>query len=170
MQESIGRVDEIQELCTRCGKQLVIYLSMGFGNPYGDEYNEDTLLHWANEMVRRNIKTISLADTVGMATPQQISVALNALIPHYPGIEFGVHLHSASHNRTAKLQAAVNAGCTRFDGALNGIGGCPMAQDELIGNMDTLYMIDFFKHHNISLSFNEDALAECVKLAGEIFI
>jgi hydroxymethylglutaryl-CoA lyase len=142
---------------------------MGFGNPYGDEYNADILLHWAEEMVIRNIKIISLADTVGIATPQQVTFALSALIPHYPGIQFGVHLHSAAHNRHAKLQAAVDAGCKRFDGALNGIGGCPMAQDELVGNMDTLYMIDFFKQQQLMPAIDENALARCIKMAGEIF-
>lgn len=170
MQQSFERVEEIQELCEKCGKELVIYLSMGFGNPYGDEYNESILLHWAEQMAGLDIKIISLADTVGVATPQQISFALNTLMPRYAGIEFGVHLHSAVHNRQAKLQAAIDAGCRRFDGALKGIGGCPMAQDELVGNMDTLYMVDVFKEQHLITGLNEDALRECVKLAGEIFI
>jgi hydroxymethylglutaryl-CoA lyase len=170
MQESLVRVEEIQELCFKNGKQLVIYLSMGFGNPYGDEYNENILLHWAKEMAAREIGTISLADTVGLAAPGQISLALKTLIPQYPEVEFGVHLHSAPHNRLAKLQAAFSAGCTRFDGALKGIGGCPMAQDELVGNMDTLFMIDFFKEQGAALNINEGALKESTRLAGEVFI
>lgn len=167
IEESIVRVEEIQNLCIKNNKELVVYLSMGFGNPYGDLYNEDILLHWANEMVRKNIRIISLADTVGLATPEQISFALNTLIPKYPQTEFGVHLHSTLENREEKLIAAVNAGCIRFDGALKGIGGCPMAQDELVGNMDTVYMLDYFKdivHHN------KQALAESLYIAGEIFI
>ena len=137
IEESLVRVDEIQNLCLQHNKQLVLYLSMAFGNPYGDEYSEEILLKWADEMVKREIKIISLADTVGVATPQQISIALNALVPKYAHIQFGVHLHSTEQNWKAKINAAYEAGCKRFDGALKGIGGCPMANDDLVGNMDT---------------------------------
>jgi len=170
IEESIARVEVIQNLCIKNKKQPVIYLSMGFGNPYGDEYNENILLHWANEIAKREISIISLADTVGIATPAQISFALNTLIPQYPHIEFGVHLHSTAFNRKEKLEAAVQAGCKRFDGAIKGIGGCPMAQDELIGNMDSLFMIDYFKQQHLLENLNEDALAESTKLASEIFV
>jgi hydroxymethylglutaryl-CoA lyase len=168
--QSIDRVEEIQNLCIKKQKQLAIYLSMGFGNPYGDEYSEDILLYWAKEIAKREIKIISLADTVGVATPQQISFALNTLIPQYVNIEFGVHLHSSPINRKEKLEAALESGCKRFDGALKGIGGCPMAQDELVGNMDSLFIIDYFKQKNFLKNLNEDALAESVKLASEIFV
>ena len=170
IEESLNRVEDIQKLCVANGKQLVIYLSMGFGNPYGDEYNEGILLHWANEIAARGIGIISLADTEGVATPLQITTALQTLIPAYKYVEFGVHLHSAIHNRQSKLQAAIDAGCKRFDGAINGIGGCPMAQDELVGNMDTLYMIDVFKQQHLLPALNKDALEECIRLAGEVFI
>lgn len=170
IEESIARVENIQNLCIKNKKQLVIYLSMGFGNPYGDEYNENILLYWANEITKRDIRIISLADTVGVATPAQISFALNTLIPQYPDIEFGVHLHSTSFNRKEKLEAAVQAGCKRFDGAIKGIGGCPMAQDELVGNMDSLFMIDYFKQQHLLQNLSEDALAESIKLASEIFV
>jgi hydroxymethylglutaryl-CoA lyase len=169
IEQSIERVEEIQNLCVKNQKQLVIYLSMGFGNPYGDRYNENILLYWAGEMAQREIKIISLADTVGVATPQQIDFALNALIPQYPNIEFGVHLHSTIANRKAKLEAAANAGCKRFDGALKGIGGCPMAQDELVGNMDSVFMIDYFKEQQMLKTLNEDALSKSIQLASQIF-
>lgn len=168
--QSIEKVEEVQDLCMKNRKQLVIYLSMGFGNPYGDEYNENILLHWAAEMVKREIKIISLADTVGVATPQQISFALSILIPQYRDIEFGVHLHSNAINRKEKLEAALQTGCRRFDGAIKGIGGCPMAQDELVGNMDSLFMIDYFKQTQQLNNLNEDALQESIKLASEIFV
>jgi hydroxymethylglutaryl-CoA lyase len=170
IEQSLKRVEEIQNLCIKNGKHLVIYLSMGFGNPYGDKYNENILLHWADEMVKREIKIISLADTVGVATPQQISFTLDTLIPQHPDIEFGVHLHSTSYNRNEKLEAAVQADCKRFDGSLKGIGGCPMAQDELVGNMDSLFMINYFKEKNLLNNLNEDALQESLKLASEIFV
>lgn len=170
MEESLERVEEIQNLCIKNQKQLVLYLSMGFGNPYGDAYNENILLHWANEMAERDIKIISLADTVGVATAEQISTALNTLVPKYSDIEFGVHLHSTVANRKEKLGAAVEAGCKRFDGALKGIGGCPMAQDELVGNMDSVFMIEYFREKNLLNNLNVDALAECLSIASEIFI
>lgn len=169
IENSLKRVEEIQNLCLKNNKQLVIYLSMGFGNPYGDEYDEETLLHWADEMVKREVKTISLADTVGVATPDQIDYALSTLIPTYPQTEFGVHLHSTLENWLERLQAALDAGCMRFDGALKGIGGCPMAKNELIGNMNTERMIDYFNENNMKTGINNEALLRSIKLAEEIF-
>lgn len=169
-EESLIRVEEIQELCIKNNKQLVVYLSMGFGNPYGDVYNDEILLQWAEAMAERNISILSLADTVGMATPEQISFALNTLIPKYPTIQFGAHLHSTQTNWQPKLEAALNAGCKRFDGALKGIGGCPMAQDELVGNMDTEWMIDYFQSVKLLPAINTAALQESLQLAAEIFV
>ena len=169
IEESLNRVDQIQNLCLKSNKKLVVYLSMGFGNPYGDEYNEDILLKWANEMMNREIKIISLADTVGLATPQQISAALNTLIPQYPDSLFGVHLHSSPANWKDKLEAAVDAGCTRFDGALKGIGGCPMAGDDLVGNMNTELMISYLEENKLIKGLNKDALQKSLKLVSEIF-
>jgi hydroxymethylglutaryl-CoA lyase len=170
IEESLHRVDDIQALCVKHNKELVVYLSMAFGNPYGDDYNEEILLRWADEMVKRNVQIISLADTVGVAQPAQVAAALNALIPAYSNTIFGVHLHSTAFNREEKLQAAIDAGCTRFDGALKGIGGCPMAQDELVGNMQTEWMIDFFAKHNVSLQLNKEALGKALEQASEIFV
>jgi hydroxymethylglutaryl-CoA lyase len=168
--ESLQRVQEIQSICVSNNKQMVVYLSMGFGNPYGDEYNENILLHWADEIVKMNIKIISLADTIGKATPEQISFALNTLIPKYPDTIFGVHLHSSEDNWREKLEAAVSAGCKRIDGAINGIGGCPMAQDELIGNMKTENIIAYLEEKSLINKLNEEALMNSKKLAAEIFI
>jgi hydroxymethylglutaryl-CoA lyase len=170
IEESLQRVNEIQNLCVRHNKQLVIYLSMGFGNPYGDEYNEAILLKWADEMVKRNIQIISLADTVGVATPEQINNALNTLIPQYPQTTIGVHLHSTAQNWEAKLVAALEAGCTRFDGALKGIGGCPMANDDLVGNMTTEWMLNYFEKQGYPLSIDKEALQNSLLLANEIFV
>jgi len=169
IEESLARVEEIQDLCLKKSKQLVIYLSMGFGNPYGDEYNEEILLKWAEEMVKKEIKIISLADTVGLATPEQISFALKTLISRYPDTIFGVHLHSTPSNWKEKLEAAVNSGCKRIDGALKGIGGCPMAQDDLVGNMPTEKMINSFAEQHIPIHINKQALAESMAIASEIF-
>lgn len=170
MDESIERVYEIQNLCIKNQKQLVIYISMGFGNPYGDEYNESIALHWVEKMVKTDIKVISMADTVGLATTAQVSSVMNAVIPAYPSVEFGVHLHSTVANWKEKLDAAVQSGCKRFDGALKGIGGCPMADDELVGNMNTELMIPYFKESGLLENINEEALEKCSRLASEIFV
>lgn len=169
MEESLDRVKMIQEICRQKEKQLVVYLSMGFGNPYGDEYNEQILLQWADAMANQEIEIISLADTVGLATPEQIRLALTTLIPKYPKIAFGVHLHSTVQNWESKLAAAVESGCIRFDGALKGIGGCPMAQNDLVGNMDSEKMISYFHHKGLLLNLNTTELLESSRLAAQIF-
>lgn len=169
IEESLIRVDEIQELCIKNNKTLVVYLSMGFGNPYGDPYNQEVLLHWANTMVERQIEIISLADTVGVAKPTQIATALKTLIPAYTNTIFGVHLHASPNNWEEKLKAALDAGCTRIDGAIKGIGGCPMAQDDLVGNMDTLNILSTIKSIQ-DIDINTIALAEATSIVDEIFI
>jgi hydroxymethylglutaryl-CoA lyase len=121
-------------------------------------------------MVKRNIQIISLADTVGVATPEQISHALNTLIPQYPQATIGVHLHSTAQNWEAKLAAALEAGCTRFDGALKGIGGCPMAKDDLVGNMTTEWMLNYFEKKSHPMPINKEALQNSLLLANEIFV
>jgi hydroxymethylglutaryl-CoA lyase len=170
IEESLERVEQIQNLCLRHNKQLVIYLSMGFGNPYGDEYNEEILLKWTDKMVKKEIRIISLADTVGLATPKQVFLAFNILISQYPNTLFGVHLHSTPINWKEKLEAAVNAGCKRFDGALKGIGGCPMAQNDLVGNMNTELIISYLEEKNLLIDLNKDALQRSLQLASEIFV
>ena len=169
IKESLVRVEEIQNICLKKNIQLVVYMSMAFGNPYGDEYNDEILLKWSREIMKRDIKIISLADTVGIAEPEQISFALQALIPNYPGINFGAHLHSTAKNWENKLDAAFTSGCIRFDGALKGIGGCPMANDELVGNMNTEWMIHYFKEKNLLPQLDFEALQNSVSIAEEIF-
>lgn len=168
--ESLRRVAEIQELCTRKNKKLVIYISMGFGNPYNDPYDEEIVFNWVEKLVNLDIETISLADTVGVAEPDQVYNMTRYLIESLPGTEIGVHLHSTFENWQQKLDAAVKAGCKRFDGALKGIGGCPMANDDLVGNMNTEWMINYFKINEVETGINKEALAESLRIAGEIFI
>lgn len=170
IEKSIDTVEGIQNLCLKHNKKLVIYLSMGFGNPYGDEYNEQILITWADEMVKRDIKIISLSDTVGVATPEQISFALTTLIPKYTDTVFGVHLHSTIYNWKPKVEAAYNAGCRRFDGALKGIGGCPMADDVLVGNMATEWLISYFQEQNALPRINKEAFKYSMELANEVFL
>ena len=168
--ESLGRVEEIQNLCIKNKKELVVYISMGFGNPYGDVYNEAIVFDWVNKLVAMDIKIISLADTVGLATKEQVYGITKYLVDSLPETEIGVHLHSTSENWKEKVDAALQAGCKRFDGALKGIGGCPMADDELVGNMDTELMIPYFNELNLLSNLNNDALKKCSMLATEIFV
>lgn len=170
MEESLVRVGTIQEHCIRNKKELVVYLSMGFGNPYGDPYSGEIVLQWADKMVELGIRIISLADTVGLASPEQVNFALKALIPKYPSVVFGAHLHATAQNWQAKLEAALQAGCARFDGALKGIGGCPMAQDELVGNMDSEKMIRLFTKKQLLPALNQGALQESLRIAAELFV
>lgn len=168
--ESLGRVEEIQNLCVKTGKKLVIYISMAFGNPFGDLYDEEIVFEWVNKIVGMDIGIISLADTVGVAGADQVYDITSYLIESLPGTEIGVHLHSTSKNWEEKLDAATKAGCLRFDGALKGIGGCPMANDELVGNMNTEWMIGYFEKHFLSPPLNKDALDESLRMASEIFV
>ena len=168
--ESLERVEEIQNLCIKNKKELVVYISMGFGNPYGDEYNEEIVFGWVDKMVQLDIKIISVADTVGVATAEQVQRVTKYLVDSLPQIEIGVHLHSTSANWKAKTDAALQAGCLRFDGALKGIGGCPMADDVLVGNMDTELMIPYFSELNLLNDLDMDALKRCSRMASEIFI
>jgi hydroxymethylglutaryl-CoA lyase len=166
---SVDRVGEIQNLCIKTGKQLVVYISMGFGNPYGDPYSPEIVFEYVNKLVAMDIGIISLADTVGLAEPQQVASMTKYLVDSLPGTEIGVHLHSTPFNQQAKLAAAVQAGCRRFDGALKGIGGCPMANDELVGNMNTEWMIPYFEQEHLLPALNKEALQQCSRLADEIF-
>ena len=167
--ESLSRVEEIQNLCIKNKKELVVYISMGFGNPYGDVYTEEIVFDWVNKLVAMDIKIISLADTVGLATKQNVYQITKYLVDLLPQTEIGVHLHSTPASWKEKVDAALQAGCKRFDGALKGIGGCPMADDELVGNMDTELMIPYFEEKNLLNNLNKDALQKCSMLASEIF-
>lgn len=169
MEQSLKTVEEIQALCVENGKELVIYLSMGFGNPYADHYSKEMLIKWSQEMVDRGIGIISLADTVGVANYSQISEALISLIPAFPKTTIGVHLHATNNNWKNKFEAAIDAGCIRIDGALKGIGGCPMAQEELVGNMDSILIINFLRERKLLEDINENALSQAIQIANEIF-
>ncbi len=170
IEEALKQVSAIQNLCIKYNKELVVYISMAFGNPYGDVYNEQLVLEWIEKIVALNIKIISLADTVGLANSQQIKSLLSILIPAYPTIQFGVHLHANSQGWHEKLDAAYNAGCKRFDGALKGIGGCPMANDVLVGNMNTEWIIDYLQEKNISLNIDKSYLRKAIIEADKVFI
>ncbi|GAA4329685.1 hydroxymethylglutaryl-CoA lyase [Flaviaesturariibacter amylovorans] len=168
--EALDRVREIQGLCTKNGKELVVYLSMGFGNPYGDPWSEHVVLEWASTLVALGVPILSVADTVGVATAEGISRITSYLVKALPKTEIGVHLHATADGWREKVDAAYSAGCRRFDGALKGIGGCPMAKDELVGNMNTEWLIAYFTERGHDLGIDESALQESLRLANEIFV
>lgn len=141
--ESLERVKIIQEICEKTKKQLVLYISMGFGNPYGDIWNAEIVLNWVEKLKIYGIKIFSLSDTVGIATPESIGYLFESLIPAHPNLEFGAHLHTTPETWREKIESAYQAGCRRFDGAMLGYGGCPMAADELVGNMPTENLLLF---------------------------
>lgn len=170
IEESLKRVKEIQNLCINKKKKLVIYISMAFGNPYDELYDADIVFNWVERLVELDIEIISLADTVGIATPEQVYDMTSYLVESLPGTEIGVHLHSTFENWQEKLVAAVKAGCKRFDGALKGIGGCPMANDELVGNMNTEWMINYFETKGINTGVDKNALLDSLSIAEKIFV
>lgn len=169
IEKSLDRIKTIQEVCVNNDKQLVAYLSMGFGNPYGDEWNAEIVAKWTDVLYHLDIKILSLSDTVGVATPDIITYIFSHLIPKYPDVEFGAHMHTTPHTWREKVVAAYEAGCRRFDGALKGFGGCPMAADDLTGNMPTENMIFYFDKIKQELGFNQEYLYQAMEKANEVF-
>jgi hydroxymethylglutaryl-CoA lyase len=168
--QSMAQVEEMQKLCVQNNKELVIYISMAFGNPYGDEYNAEVAINWVHKLAALGIKTIAMADTVGVADPANISYIFNNLIPEFSNINIGAHFHSTPDKWEEKLVAAYNAGCMRYDSAMKGIGGCPMAEDDLVGNMATENIVSWCEQNNIALQLNKEAFARAWDLAGKIFV
>lgn len=168
--ESLERVKAIQELCVKHNKKLVVYISMAFGNPYGDAWSSDIAIRWSKELHEQlGIGIIALSDTIGVSNPENISYLFNALIPALPQVEFGAHLHTTPDKWEEKVAAAYASGCRRFDGAIKGFGGCPMAADELTGNMPTENMIGYFEKRNIQTGIDQSAFAQSMLVAGTIF-
>lgn len=169
--ESLVTLEEILAIADQSSKEVVTYISMGFGNPYGDPWNVDIVGEWTEKLANKGVKILSLSDTVGSSTPEVIKYLFSHLIPKYPGIEFGAHLHTTPDKWFEKIDAAYHAGCRRFDGAIQGFGGCPMAKDELTGNMPTEKLLSYFttqreNTHTSPMSF-ESAYNEATKLFGE---
>jgi hydroxymethylglutaryl-CoA lyase len=167
--ESLTRVEEIQDLCIRNKKELVVYISMAFGNPYGDEWSSDVVIAWTKRLAKLGIKIIALSDTVGVSNPQNISFLFSKLIPEFPSIEIGAHLHTTPDTWEEKINAAYLNGCRRFDSAVKGFGGCPMASDKLTGNMATENLLSYLRKKNISTSIDEQAFAEAMLLSESTF-
>ena len=168
--ESLKRVEAIRELALKSNKEMVLYLSMGFGNPYGDEWNSDIVINWCELLYSKfEIKIQALSDTIGIATPATIDYLFKALIPSLPHVEFGAHLHTTPENAISIVESAYNAGCRRFDGAIKGFGGCPMASNELTGNMPTEIMLNWFAKKDISTGIDAESFDTSLQLALSIF-
>lgn len=169
IEESLDRVARIQDLALKNNKDLVIYISMGFGNPYGDPYHEDIVADWLRKLKAMDIGIFALSDTIGVSEPDIISRLFSTLIPEYPDLEIGAHLHTTPDTWKEKIEAAYNSGCRRFDGAIAGYGGCPMAADDLTGNMPTEKMIDYFNERLSEDVVDMDELNQAIREAGRVF-
>lgn len=167
--ESLVRVEDIQNLCATHKKELVVYISMAFGNPYGDEWNSDIVISWTKKLSELGVKIIALSDTIGVSNPDNINYLFSNIIPEFKHIEIGAHLHSTKEKAQEKINAAYKSGCQRFDVAIHGFGGCPMAKDDLTGNLATEDLEHYFKLHNIPLNLNEDLLQKAYVGSWEVF-
>lgn len=168
--EALNVVNELQELCLKHGKQQVVYISMGFGNPYGDPYDTGVVENFADILATLGITIVSLADTIGVAQPDQIAYLFSTLSKRFTKIEFGAHLHSNPVTSVAKIEAAYHSGCQRFDGAIKGFGGCPMANDDLVGNMATETILSFLDAKKDSPEINQTEFSRALQLADSIFV
>ncbi|MBD0833286.1 hydroxymethylglutaryl-CoA lyase [Aestuariibaculum sediminum] len=165
--QSVVTLQEILNVADKSNKEVVVYISMGFGNPYGDPWNVDIVGEWTERLHKMGVKILSLSDTVGSSNPESINYLFSNLIPKYPQIEFGAHLHTTPSTWFEKIDAAFNAGCRRFDGAIQGFGGCPMAKNELTGNMPTEKLLSYFtskQHNNLNALSFESAYNEASRI------
>jgi hydroxymethylglutaryl-CoA lyase len=169
IEDSIETLQDIVEIAHAASKQVVVYLSMGFGNPYGDIWNVEICAKWVERMDQFGIKTIALSDTIGMANEQSISYLFNKLIPAYPHVEIGAHFHTKPNEWRSKIEAAYKSGCKRYDGAMKGYGGCPMAKDDLTGNMPTENLVFYFDEHEVDLGLDQLEFIKSMSIANEVF-
>lgn len=170
IEQSLGRIEAIQELCVKNGKELVTYISMGFGNPYGDPFHEDIVANWIEKLGDLDLKIFALSDTIGVSEPQIISRLFSSLVKEYPEFEIGAHLHTTPETWKEKVDAAFKYGCKRFDGAMLGYGGCPMAADDLTGNMATENLVAYFREQGVDLSLDHELFEKARAEAGKIFL
>lgn len=169
IEESLKRVEEIQALCIKNNKKLVVYISMAFGNPYNDAWSSELVIGWCRKLRQLGVSYMPLADTIGCSTPQNITELFTELIPELSSVQFGAHLHSTKETTYQKIEAAYESGCRHFDVAIHGFGGCPMAKDELIGNLATEDLESFAKKNNIPLNLKESELIKCYESSWKIF-
>lgn len=166
--ESLDRVKQIQEMTLAAGKEMVLYLSMGFGNPYGDPWNVEVVEQWLSRLAELDIRIFQLSDTIGVSEPASISYLFSSLIPRYPDLEIGAHLHTTPTTWEEKIHAAAEAGCVRYDGAIRGFGGCPMAKDDLTGNMATENLFSYFGFPRTGV--DEEAFITAMRMSERVFV
>lgn len=170
IEHAFTRVEAIQNLARKYNKEVVLYLSMGFGNPYGDEWHPDIVTGWAEKLYEKlDIKIQAVSDTIGCGNPESVNSLIKTLIPSLPNVEFGAHLHTIPQNAKALVEAAYNAGCYRFDGAIKGFGGCPMAKDDLTGNMPTELALEWFNEQNIATGVDQAKFDATMNKALNVF-
>lgn len=169
IEKSLANIDKLLELCDKANKELVVYLSMGFGNPYDDEWNVNIMEDTTGTLNEKGVKIIPLSDTNAVSTKESIEALFSTLIPAFPNIEFGFHLHTNIYKWFDQIDAAYNNGCRRFDSVILGLGGCPMAEDDLVGNMKTVEIFEYFQKKNIDLHLNKDAFEEAYIIALQNF-
>ncbi|MFQ5448712.1 MAG: hydroxymethylglutaryl-CoA lyase [Saprospiraceae bacterium] len=171
IEESLERVQDIQNICLAYSKELVVYISMGFGNPFGDPWNAEEVVKWVDRLASMGVRILQLSDTIGVSNPDSITYLFSHLLPLYQpkGIEIGAHLHTEPHRWREKVAAAYHAGCTRFDGAIKGFGGCPMAKGDLTGNMPTENVVRYFKKSNVETGIDEKAFDEALLMSLDVF-
>lgn len=169
IKQSLVTVEQMMKQCERNNKMAIVYLSMGFGNPYGDDWSHELLEYWVSQLAERGVQILSLADTIGVSTPDKIRYIFPYLTENFSELEFGVHLHSTPSSWKEKVEAAYQCGCTRFDSALKGYGGCPMASDSLVGNIATENVIGYLKDQGEDLKLNMDKWQEALLFSSRIF-
>jgi hydroxymethylglutaryl-CoA lyase len=170
IEESLERLQDVQELCIKHNKQMVTYFSMAFGNPYDDPWSAEIVAEWADKLVNQyGVKILSMSDTIGSSSPKTIEWIFKELIPAFPGVEIGAHLHTTPDKWEEKIHTSILNNCVRFDSAIKGYGGCPMAKDDLTGNMPTENLITYLNKHNIEHGLNEEAFAKCMLMADNVF-
>lgn len=167
--EAMQQLKQIQDICQKQNKTLVTYISMGFGNPYNDPWDAETVIRLVEELDQMGVSIISLSDTIGVSDRANITHLFESLVPAFQHIEFGAHLHTTSTSWYEKVNAAYKAGCRRFDGAMRGFGGCPMAKDELVGNMATENLVSYFDNIDLNLNLNRQALQAALAQSGAVF-
>ncbi|MCW8897831.1 MAG: hydroxymethylglutaryl-CoA lyase [Flavobacteriales bacterium] len=168
--QSLKTVEEVQSLCVKHNKKLVVYISMAFGNPYGDEWNSDIVINWTKKLADLGIEIIALSDTIGISNKENISYLFSNIIPEFANVEIGAHLHTTPDTWKEKIVAAYENGCKRFDGAIKGFGGCPMATDKLTGNMPTENLVNYFNEINVNTNIDTIEFEKSLLAANKVFL
>jgi hydroxymethylglutaryl-CoA lyase len=170
IEQSLDRLKEVQELCVKHNKKMVTYFSMAFGNPYNDAWSAEIVSDWTEKLVKEvGVEILSMSDTIGSSTPATIEWIFDKVIKDFPDVEIGAHLHTTPDKWEEKIASSYANNCLRFDSAIKGYGGCPMATDDLTGNMPTEHLIKYFNDNNIEHGLDEEEFAECMLMSNNVF-